>query len=551
VWKPLGVVAEIEVSEETFQRCVSEKDEAPEPVVLDGLAKYRYDAEIDRMFGWYVGNGFGRVVDREPNTGVYVKMKVDGSKVQVISDRSLANEGDPVRAKSFEMFGPEDMKRIMRKQCDIFFSGFDISNFFHGFVVSKSMRERVPVLYRWVKEGGEVVCVEALRLVFGSKLSPVISHSAACNILGIPDSVFVKSLEQKIARWANWDTESSDVSGMYVDDFLEASTTQGRSWERAKNKMSVLDGAGCGFKDSASMREVRLCEFAGRRYCGKAECLTIGNTESNKVKGVAMMIKVLEGAFDKEAVESFVGSISFLGMVRGWCFPFLNRAKEWCLGKMEGLSKKDLVEDLFQALVVACIPWSPRCQVRWFVGSQDRTKFIFTDAQVDFGRMGLVWWVNGVWCELSLAIPAKYLGSQQSAELYAIKKAVGFGMNEIGREFVVVSDSVGSILALCRPNMGIANWRRNQLLRSMVKDQVGKDLMIWCAWIQSASNPADNGSRVTSKERRIAGVYEGDMESVFSPGTILSKTEFYNRACSGVPGSEVSEGLYSDSDEVL
>jgi len=82
------VIGEIHISAEAFRRCcrVNENQGA---VNLESLCSYKHSDEIDRMFEWYLENGYGRISSKSPNTGVYVKIKSDGSKLQIISDRSM------------------------------------------------------------------------------------------------------------------------------------------------------------------------------------------------------------------------------------------------------------------------------------------------------------------------------------------------------------------------------------------------------------------------------------------------------------------------------
>jgi hypothetical protein len=299
-------------------------------------------------------------------------------------------------------------------------------------------------------------------------------------------------------------------------------------------KRGVFEKHGCGIKESAVREDVSQAEYAGKSYCGKKECPRIGNTMKNKSKTVALVLCLWKGGLEKDVLDSVIGSIAFLGCQRGWCFPFLNKCMSFVLGS--GLfEEEDLIKDVVVALVIACIPWTPSCEVRWLRGSVSFEKFVFVDAQNDFGRFGMVWCKDGVWMERSVRIPKKYCDSQQSAELFGVKKAVGFGLNEVGNEFVIVSDSVGSIHAMCRMKMCLKSWRRNQLLRMMVGDLIGKKLRIGCLWVPSESNPSDGGSRMVLEEDCMERVYEGDMSGVFVEGVCLNMAEYYNRVGSGKP----------------
>jgi hypothetical protein len=535
-WVPLGTIGRMVLSAETFEKCCKEREEMVEvnvearEEIAERLNSYKHSCEIDRMFEWFLENGFGVICDKEPNTGVYVKVKPDGSKLQIISDRSVANKYDRVCPLSFRLFSAEKMKEILRSGKDVWFCSFDISNFFHSFVIPDAMKRAVPTIYRWVKKDGSIVCVEAHRLVFGSSFSPVVSNAGACEIMGIADSVYDKSCGGPRSKTHEETGSVEDLSGLYVDDFLEASTVKGRGRERHNFKMGKFLEHNCGIKPTSVVEDEQEIDYAGKSYCGRRECARIGNSRKNKVKCIALLIWVVTHSLSKEVVESLVGSLCYLGCHLGWCFPFLNRASEWYHGK-EGIDGDDIRYDLTVGLVLSVVPWTPRMQIRWVKGNTDPKRCIYVDAQNDFGRFGLVWWDGVKWCKRSMSIPSKFCCSQQCAELYGLKKAIGFGKNVLGREFTVASDSVGSVHALCRFKMASNAWRRNQLFRMMIRDLFGEELMIWLLWVPSEWNPADGGSREEHEERCVEGVYEGCMKDVFE--NCIGRTEFYSRIGSG------------------
>jgi hypothetical protein len=78
---------------------------------------YVHSAVLDNMFNWMLDQGFGVLTELLPNTGAYIKWKNDGTKLQVISDRSEKNKMDLMRPKSFKLFSPEDMKKSRRSGC--------------------------------------------------------------------------------------------------------------------------------------------------------------------------------------------------------------------------------------------------------------------------------------------------------------------------------------------------------------------------------------------------------------------------------------------------
>ena len=138
-WKPIGIVGEIYIDDDMFLRCIVRREESQQ-FNPESILSYHSSEVIDNMFYWYIKNGYGVLSDKVPNTGLYMKMKLNGSKLQIISDHSNVNKADEIRPRSFKLFSPEDMKCIMRKIVDLWFFSFDISNFFHSFVISKLMR---------------------------------------------------------------------------------------------------------------------------------------------------------------------------------------------------------------------------------------------------------------------------------------------------------------------------------------------------------------------------------------------------------------------------
>jgi len=61
--------------------------------------------------------------------------------------------------KAFSNFSVEEMKPILRAQEDVWFYSFDISNFYHSFIIPEEMRKEVPTIYWWKKVSGDVVFV--------------------------------------------------------------------------------------------------------------------------------------------------------------------------------------------------------------------------------------------------------------------------------------------------------------------------------------------------------------------------------------------------------
>mmetsp|Transcript_43015 Transcript_43015/g.60327 ORF Transcript_43015/g.60327 Transcript_43015/m.60327 type:complete len:601 (+) Transcript_43015:735-2537(+) len=537
-WKPIGIVGEIYIDDDVFSRCIVRREESQQ-FDPESILSYHSSEAIDNMFYWYIKNGYGVLSDKVPNTGLYVKMKLDGSKLQIISDRSNANKADEIRPRSFKLFSPEDMKCIMRKRVDLWFFSFDISNFFHSFVVSKLMRVLCPTLYRWARQNGSCVTVEALRLVFGSSFSPIVSHGTACKLLGIPDTIYDKSFEEHLKVLIKRDIDLDSLFGMYIDDFIFAATSLEKAGvDYHKFKQKFLD-ANCGIKESSIKEAVRKIEYAGKVYCGKAACTMIGNSEKNKRKVMAHILSCVKNGLTKDKVESLIGSIAYLGVATAWCLPYLSRCRLWVDNKLQ-TSEDSIIEDLVSAMTFACIPWSPMCQIRWFNGQSEVKKLIFVDAQNLFGRFGLIWWNGSVWMERSVKIPKKFCDSQQTAELFALKKAIGFGLNVIGQEITVISDSASSLFSITKFKMASHCFRRNQILRKLASELVLRNATIWLLWVASDLNPADQGSRVSSDYPLLEREFSGDVENVFIKGLCIGRTDYLNRV-----GSRKTEGFDS------
>ncbi len=277
----------------------------------------------------------------------------------------------------------------------------------------------MPTIYKWVQPDGEILSVEALRLVFGSSFSPVVSHAAACWLLGIEDSVYTKDKNTWLSNLVLSRGCTDHVSGIYVDDFVEAATSKVVGESAYRRKRSVFEAHGCGIKESSVVEGAHSLDFAGKSYCGIPRCMKIGNTRKNKVKAIALLLCFIDGVCSREIVASLVGTIGYLGNQHAFCFPFLDRANRFALGSSDPCDGV-LLSDLVIALAIASTPWSPDCDVRWEYPDLPRERWIFVDAQNDYARFGIIWCHNGIWIEASVFIPSMFSGTQQCAELYAL-----------------------------------------------------------------------------------------------------------------------------------
>ena len=74
----------------------------------------------------------------------------------------------------------------------------------------------------------------------------------------------------------------------------------------------------------------------------------------------------------------------------GWAFPFLLKADEWTRG-IRRWSEKEVKKDLIRAWIAAIWPWSPIQEIRWETPDIGRERWVFIDAQFEFGRFAWVW----------------------------------------------------------------------------------------------------------------------------------------------------------------
>jgi hypothetical protein len=156
-WTPLGEVGRIVVSENTLFSVM--KATTPEVLAPDFpgfFQRYKFQKPVCDMADWMVHEGLASYTEDQPNTTVFVKVKPDGSKLQVIADASLRNKSIPFDPKNFVLFSPEHAKPVMREPGPTFIWTFDISNFFHAFVLPQWFHENIPVILRIPESDGEV-----------------------------------------------------------------------------------------------------------------------------------------------------------------------------------------------------------------------------------------------------------------------------------------------------------------------------------------------------------------------------------------------------------
>ena len=142
--------------------------------------------------------------------------------------------------------------------------------------------------------------------------------------------------------------------------------------------------------------------------------------------------------------------------------------------------------------------------------------------------------------ERSVKIPKKFCNSQQTAKLFALKKAIGFGLNVIGQEITVISNSTSSLFSITKFKMASHCFRRNQILCKLASELVLRNATIWLLWVASDLNPADQGSQVSSDYPLLEREFSGDVENVFIKGLCIGRTDYLNRV-----GSCKTEGFDS------
>jgi hypothetical protein len=500
-WAPLGDVAKIVVTDADFLESTVDGVLPASPVSPNLIAKlhsFRFDKNVYDMALWFVSKGLASWVVAPPNCGAYTIPKEDSDKVRVITDCHLLNELISINFKAFVLFSPETIKPLLRKAGPTFFCSFDFSNFFHSFVAPPCVQRLIPILYKIVCPDGKVRTLRALRLVFGSLFSPILTHVVISRVLGLPHRAYIKGLQPKPS--ASIMSSPLEISALYVDDDIEASKSSESICGRFDSKMDTIRKHNVFIKPTSIKRNVNTLNFAGKHFNGWTN--QISNVDKNVAKVLALTIRLLSSKVDQFILLSFIGSVGFLTSHRRWAFPFLNSinllaAREFppqCLSPI-------LMLDALSAFAMAVIPWSSKAEFTW-VERIVALPTIFVDAQVDFALVGVVIAdLNGQCRSMTVDIPHRFRDSQQSAEMYGIKVAINLGWNLFGGKFNLASDSISSVMGLLKPRMATGSLPRNVIIRSILMKMVFREFAINFLWVPSEFNPSDDPSRAPNAIR--------------------------------------------------
>ena len=499
-WKPLGIVGCFEVDFDTFEDAIVHRTEvSPDPGFQ--LDSYKYSAVVVEMALWLEANKiWRRDYSLRPNTGVFVKLKTDGTKLQVISDARGYNSELDFYCKSFCLCQPDDVKPILRCEDTVFFSSFDISNFFHGMVLPRQIIEKYPVVTKVIMEDGSIVPFVSNRFVFGACYSPVVTHLALCRKLGWKPTVFDKSKEERpqIAM-------SDPFKTAFIDDVLIASTEREKSISEKRRAQQVLRECKFSFKETSDHEGVSCIDFAGKFYDGVNHEILNTNKNMAKAMGLCILLSCTDSSRNSFArIPSFIGSISFLTSHHRKAFCFLNRLnKKFISNDLSPFSKKE-VDDMLTSFKLACSPWSARREIVWTDFDFD-IPCIFVDGSHKFGLIGVVVSYdvrnpNATAFSYSFKVPTKYMDDQQSVELYGGKRALFLAQQFGWNVFSIVQDSVTSLMSLHHPKMVTGSKRRNDLVRSIIlRLENWGDFRVKLAYLASENHPADEFSHSVGK----------------------------------------------------
>jgi hypothetical protein len=499
-WVPLGGVGKYLVKEDTLLSVLREG--APEvkgPDFEEFFKKYRYQRPVCDMADWLLKEGLASTTLDPPNTAVYVKVKPDGTKLQIIADASLRNKSIGIKPKNFVLFSPEYAKPVLREPGKTFFFTFDASNFYYAFVLPQWFQDNIPVILRIPDEDGGFRSLRCSRAAFGDKVSPVLTHQALSEMLGFPSTVYIKGIDPR-PHPCPWLDEKKDVSGIYIDDMIEISKVLQAAEERYQYKREKIRERDIPVKQSSVNEGVLDCEFAGKRYSGKISAQFIGNTKKNSAKLVALAMRMVSGSrATADDIRSLIGSFAFGTCHHKRALPFLAVLSQRVT---EGFKSVDLTAalrmDILISLQLALSPWSPESEIRWD-GFKPKDPTVIVDASFKDKLVG-IYLFSGKECWVgSFSIPIKFTDSQQTAELYGLFLALKRGWERFGTLFNVVADSASSISSTTNIKMSALPLVRNLLIRKVVRWGFMRVMRISLSWTDTKHNLADIPSREVFK----------------------------------------------------
>jgi hypothetical protein len=495
-WVPLGEVGKYIIGEDTLLSVLSKgTPEVVDPDFEDFFKKYRFQKPVCDMADWLLEKGLATVTLEPPNTGVYVKVKPDGSKLQIIADASLRNKSIGLKPRNFVLFSPEHVKPVMREPGKTFFFTFDASNFYYAFVLPQWFQDNIPVILRIPDEDGGARSLRCSRAAFGDKISPVLTHQALSDMLGFPSTVYVKGTEPR-PHPCPWLDERRDVSGIYIDDMIEISKDCQAAETRYQYKREKIRERDIPVKPSSVNEGVVDCEFAGKRYSGKADAQFIGNTKRNSAKLVALaMLTVSRIKISSDEIRSLIGSFAFGTCHHKRALPFLAALSQRVTEGCQSINLSTALKmDILISLQLVLLPWSPESEIRWD-GFKPNDPTVIVDASFKDKLVG-IYLFDGNECWVgSFSIPTKFADSQQTAELYGLILALKRGWERFGPNFNVVADSASSVSSTTNIKMSALPLVRNLLIRKVVRWSFMREMKISLSWTDTKHNLADIPSR--------------------------------------------------------
>jgi hypothetical protein len=496
-WTPFGEVGSYQVDRETLLSVLMYgSPETPEPDFEAFFEKYKFKQQISDMADWFIDQGLAVEVLESPNTGVYVKVKADGSKLQVIADASLRNRSMAYRPKSFVLFAPDHAKEILREPGDTHLFSFDASNFYYAFILPELFHELFPVVFKIPDRDGSCRYIRCLRACFGDTLSPVLTHQALSDIFGVPSTVYIKGLVPK-PHPCPWLDSKTDVSACYIDDVIDMGKNLEVVRARYTNKRERVQRYQIPVKPGSIKEGVSDLEFAGKRYVGRKETPFIANTRKNTVKLVALAIRLTEQKYvSSDFLKSLLGSFAFGTVHHKKALPFLSEVNKLAIdGRRENVLSDGVIHDVMIALQLTILPWLPGSEIVWG-GYRPGIPLVVVDASAADGLVGMFLFdgEDEVWVA-SFTVPKKFNNSQQSAELYGLFIALKRGEERFGKTFDVISDSASSISSVTNLKMVATPKERNNLVRKVVRWSYLRPLKVSISWTDTKNNLADDPSR--------------------------------------------------------
>jgi ribonuclease HI len=473
--------------------------EVKDPDFPGFFQRYKYQKPVCDMADWMVHEGLASFTEEEPNTTVFVKVKPDGTKLQVIADASLRNKSIAFSPKNFVLFSPEHAKPVLREPGPTSMWTFDISNFFHAFVLPQWFHENIPVILRIPESDGVVRSLRCRRAAFGDKFSPVLTHQALSDLLDIPSTVYTKGVDPRPHPCPGLN-EKEDASGVYIDDIIEFSKVKPRGEARYLDKRDRIASHRMPVKQKSVHEGVEDVDFAGKRYSGVVDRQFIANTRKNSAKLVAIAMQVLtKDEVHPDDIRSLIGSFAYGTCHHKQALPFLSGVSLLAAGEGKPAPLSHTLKlDVAIALQISLSPWSPDSEMRWN-GFQENLPVVVVDASVKDSLVGIFLFHRDECWVGSFSIPTKFAASQQSAELYGVFIALKWGWERFREKFNLISDSASSVSSVTKFKMSSLPKARNSLIRKIVRWGFMRNMRVSMSWTDTKHNLADIPSREVFK----------------------------------------------------